>query len=270
MFMNVQLAPFDNVHVRRAVAMAIDRERWARARNNAIRPAGQILPPKVMGWDAKLPHLQKFDLARARAEMKLAGAANGLPEPVTLWTSDSATGRQYGELFQADLSKIGIEVQLKPVSFPVYLEETGKPKTAQLSAGGWSMDFPDPSNIFNLVSRSGIAEQDSMNRSFFSDPQLDALLERAIVERDPDKRAAMYHQANDFVADAAPWAIHSNTQAIQGWQPYVKGYAPHPVDSLMVTSTWLDLPRKRVAGLFGRTRAERQLASLLPLLGARP
>lgn len=264
MFMNVELAPFDNVHVRRAVALALDRERWCRARNWAIRPAGQILPPKVMGHDAKLPHLQHFDLAAARAEMRLAGFARGLPEPVTLWTSDTATGRQYGELFQADMAQIGIEVLLKPVSFPVYLEETGKPKTAQLIAGGWSMDFPDPSNLFNLVSSAGRAEQDSMNRSFFSDPWLDALLDRAIVERDPQRREAMYHQANDFVAQAAPWAIHSNTQALQGWQPYVKGYLPHPVNSLSVVETWLDLPRKRVAKLLGRTRVERQLALLSP------
>ncbi|MDB4991570.1 MAG: Dipeptide-binding transporter, periplasmic substrate-binding component [Myxococcaceae bacterium] len=274
MFLNVELAPFDNVHVRRAVALAIDRERWARARNFNIRPAGQILPPKVMGHDPKLPHLQRFDLAQARAEMKLAGLEKGLGEPVTLWTSDSSTGRQYGELFQADLAKIGIEVTLKPVSFPVYLEETGKPKTAQIVAGGWSMDFPDPSNLFNLVSRSGIAPQDSMNRSFFSDPELDALLERAIVERNPAVREAMYHQANDFVAEAAPWAIHSNTQALQAWQPYVKGYAPHPMHWLSVHDVWLDLPRQRVAQQLGRTRSERQLATLSPLqifsLGARP
>ncbi|MDB4972455.1 MAG: Dipeptide-binding transporter, periplasmic substrate-binding component [Myxococcaceae bacterium] len=264
MFLNVELAPFDNVHVRRAVAMAIDRERWARARNFSIRPAGQILPPKVMGHDAKLPHLQRFDLSLARQEMKLAGLPDGLREPVTLWTNDSSAGRQYGELFQADMAKIGIEVQLKPVSFPVYLEETGKPKTAQIVAGGWSMDFPDPSNIFNLVSRAGIAQQDSMNRSFFSAPELDALLDEAIVERDPKRREAMYREANDFVAQAAPWAIHSNTQALQAWQPYVKGYAPHPMHWLGVHDVWLDLPRQRIAQLFGG-EAGRQLAMLFPL-----
>lgn len=266
-YLNVGLAPFDNVHVRRAVAFAIDRERWARARNGSIRPAGQLLPPKVMGHDEALPHLQRFDLSRAREEMKKAGYPSGLPEPVTLWTSDASSSRAYGELLQSDLAKIGVEVRLKPVSFPVYLEETGKPRTAQMVAGGWVMDFPDPSNIFNLVSSASIAEHDSQNRSFYSDPKLDALLDRAIVERDPTARAAMYREANDFVADAAPWAFHCNSQAAQAWQPYVKGYRPHPAYWLAVHDVWLDLPRRRVAQ--GRPRDARQklaLAGFVPLL----
>jgi peptide/nickel transport system substrate-binding protein len=264
-FMNVELAPFDNVHVRRAVAFAIDRERWSRARNRAIRPAGQLLPPKVMGYDAALPHLQHFDLARAKDEMRAAGHPGGLTEPVTLWTTDGSAARLYGQLLQADLIKIGIEVQLKQVSFPVYLEETGKPKTAQMVAGGWVMDFPDPSNLFSLVSSAARSEHDSMNRSFFSDPKLDALLDRAIVERNPQAREAMYREANDFVADAAPWAFHSNTQASQAWQPYVKGFRPHPAYWLAVHDVWLDLPRKRIAQA-GRRDDLVRLAGVLPLL----
>jgi ABC-type transport system substrate-binding protein len=264
MFMNVELAPFDNVHVRRAVAFAIDRERWARARNFNIRPAGQILPPGIAGHDANLPHLQRFDLQRAREEMRLAGHPDGLPEPITIWTTDGPTGRAYGELAQADLAKIGIALRLKPVSFPVYLEETGKPRTAQIVSGGWSMDFPDPSNILPLVSSATKAEHDSSNRSFFSDPYLDELLERALIERDPQKRAAMYREANDFVADQAPWAIFCNTQAPQAWQPYVRGYRPHPFYWIPVNEVWLDLPRKRVAGI-DRERA--RLALLGPLGG---
>jgi ABC-type transport system substrate-binding protein len=245
--MNVELAPFDNVHVRRAVAFAIDRERWSRARNYNIRPAGQMVPPNIMGHDPKLPHLQRFDLARAREEMRLAGHPDGLAEPVTLWLSDSPASRVYGELAQADLAKIGITLQLKPVSFPVYLEETGKPRTAQMVAVGWNLDFPDPSNVLTLVSSATKAERDSTNRAFFSHPQLDALLERALVERDPQRRGALYHEANDFVADQAPWAFLCNSQAPQAWQPYVRGYRPHPMYWIPVTEVWLDLPRKRVA-----------------------
>jgi ABC-type transport system substrate-binding protein len=262
LFMNTELAPFDNVHVRRAVAAAIDRQRWARARNYDIRPTGQILPAVIPGYDKDLPHAQRLDLAKARNEMKLAGFPNGLPDPVTLWTSDSPTGRIYGELAQSDLAKIGIQLKLKPVSFPVYLEETGKPKTAQMAAGGWSMDFPDASNFLALVSKATKAERDSSNRSFFSDPWLDDLLDRAIVERDPQKRVAMYREANDFVADQAPWAIFCSSQGAQAWQPYVKGYKPHPVYEMPVDEVWLDLPRRRVAQLLREQSSA--FAALLP------
>jgi ABC-type transport system substrate-binding protein len=265
LMMNVELPPFDNVHVRRAVAFALDRQRWARARNYDIKPMGQIVPSVIPGHDKDLPHQQRFDLARAHTEMKLAGYPNGLPEPVTLWSSDSPTGRIYGELAQADLAKIGIQLRLKPVSFPVYLEETGKPKTAQMAAGGWSMDFPDASNFLNLVSSVTKAERDSSNRSFYSDPWLDDLLDKALVEPDPQKRVEMYRKANDFVADQAPWAFFCSSQGSQAWQPYVKGYRPHPVYTLAIDEIWLDLPRRRVAqGASARSRA---FAALVPWEG---
>jgi ABC-type transport system substrate-binding protein len=267
LYMNVELAPFHDVHVRRAVAFAIDRERWSRARNHAIRPAGQMLPPGIPGHDPSLPHRQRFDLKRAREEMRRAGHPNGLDEPVTLWINDTATGRAYGELAQADLAKIGIKLALKPVSFPVYLEETGKPKTAQMVAGGWYMDFPDASNFLHQVSSASKLPRDSYNRAFYSDPALDALLERALVEGDPEKRVALYREANDFVADAAPWAFFGNTQVPQAWQPYVHGYRPHPAYWMYVNDVWLDLPRRRIAALVGPLARDVRLAQLIPMLG---
>ncbi|HEX5658544.1 MAG TPA: ABC transporter substrate-binding protein [Polyangiales bacterium] len=260
--MNTGMAPFDNVHVRRAVAFAIDRERWSRARNGFIRPTGQIVPPKVAGYDAALPHVQHFDLGKARAEMKLAGFANGLPTPVAMWINDGAAARAYFELAQADLAKIGIQLEAKVVSFPVYLEETGKPRTAQMASVGWSLDFPDASNILHLVSKGAIADSDSMNRSFFQDARIEELLARGIVERDKDKRRALYREANDRVAELAPWAFFCNTAAAQAWQPYVRGYKPHPINWVDISDTWLDLPRKRIAALL-REPAQ-QIARLFP------
>jgi ABC-type transport system substrate-binding protein len=260
--MNMGMAPFDNVHLRRAVAFAIDRERWSRARNGFIKPAGQIVPPKVAGHDANLPHLQRFDLAKAREELKLAGFPSGLPDPVTMWINDGSAARAYFELAQADLAKIGIQLEPKVVSFPVYLEETGKPRTAQMAAVGWSLDFPDPSNILHIVSKAAIADNDSMNRAFFHDDRVEQLLARAIVERDKGQRRALYHEANDRVAELAPWAFFCNTASAQAWQPFVRGYTPHPVNWLDISDTWLDLPRKRIAAL--RQQPAQQFAGMFP------
>ncbi len=260
--MNTEMPPFDNLHVRRAVAFAIDRERWSRARNGLILPTGQMVPPKVDGYDASLPHAQHFDLAKAREEMKLAGHPDGLPAPVTMWINEGSAARAYFELAQADLGKIGIQLEAKTVSFPVYLEETAKRRNAQMSAAGWSLDFPDASNILHLVSKRAIAERDSENRAFFRDDRVNELLERAIVERDKDTRSALYREANDRVAELAPWAFFCNTAAPQAWQPYVRNYSPHPIHWIYVAETWLDLPRKRIAALL-REPAQ-QLARMFP------
>ncbi|MFT3922577.1 MAG: ABC transporter substrate-binding protein [Myxococcales bacterium] len=258
--MNCELPPFDNVHVRRAVASAIDRERWVKVRSGNLRAAGQMVPPQLIGYDPKLPHLQVLDLANAHREMALAGFPNGWPEPVTLWIPESATARIYAELAQADLAAIGIRAEIKGTTFPVFLESQGTPKTVQLSLSGWQMDYPDPSNFLGLLHSKSRGERSSINRAFYSSPTLDGLLDRARVEPDPTQRARLYRDANDLVAHDAPWAFFGNNLVPQAWQPYVKNYRPHAVYWMPVNEVWLDLPKRKL---------EQLAQALSPLPGAR-
>ena len=246
--MNMELPPFDNVHIRRAVAFVVDRNRWSLARNHALAPLGQALPVGFAGYDAHLPGLQTRDLARAKAEMRLAGHPDGLAQPVTLWIGEGATGKVYGELAQANLAEIGIRVELKPVAFPVYLRETGRPRTAQMVFGGWSQDFPDPATFFDPLFHSRSATPtDATNHAFYKNPTLDALLDRARSERDHTRRVAMYREANQIVTEDAPWAFAFSNIRLEAWQPYVHGYQVHLVWSNCFRDVWLDLPRQRIA-----------------------
>lgn len=246
--MNCQLAPFDDVHVRRAVAFAINRERWRRARANRLLLTGQPIPRSLPGYEAPLPGAQTYDLERAREEMRLAGHPNGLDEPVEVWLGEGDTGRAYGELIQQDLRAIGIEVEIKQVAFPVYLQETGKPRTAQMLLTGWSMDYPDPSNFLDILFHSrSIADHDSENKAFYSNPELDRILDAARVERDPELRRSMYREASRVLIEDAPWAFTFSDLSMEMWQPYVRNYRPHPAWPNFYRDVWLDLPRERWA-----------------------
>lgn len=251
--LNCEMEPFTNVHVRRAIAFALDREGWSRARGGRLMPAGQLLPPTIPGYDPELPSLQVFDLDRAREEMRLAGHPDGLPEPITVWvTGQDDTSRQYGELLQADLARIGIEVRLRNVSFAVYLTESGKPNTVPAMFTGWNLDFPDASNFLFLFDSSSIHPEHSENRVFYRNPEVDDLLARAKSETDRETRLALFRQANAIIAHDAPWAFLYYASTMEVWQPYVRGYRPHPVWSQDYRDLWLDLPRRRAsAGLAG-------------------
>jgi len=133
--LNCELPPFDNVHVRRAVAFAIDREKLERFDPGEVIPATQVLPPMLPPYDPELPTRQVFDLGRAKEEMRLAGLPNGLSEPITLWVRGEGEVR-VAQLFQQDLKAIGIEMKLKLVSFATYLKETGRPRVAQAAFTG--------------------------------------------------------------------------------------------------------------------------------------
>ena len=245
--LNCELAPFDNVHVRRAVAFAIDRSKFERLDPGRAIAATQVLPPMLPPHDPDLPTGQTFDLDRAREEMRLAGVPDGLSEPVILWVRGESEVRA-AQLFQQDLKEIGIEIELKMVSFATYLKETGKPRVAQAAFTGWHQDFPDPSNFMDILFHSrSIHPENSENRSFYRNPKLDAILDRARAEVDRETRLALYAKANAILAADAPWAFLYYPVDMFAWQPYVKGFRPHPVWLNEYRHVWLDLPRRRVS-----------------------
>ena len=82
--LNCGLAPFDDVHVRRAFAFAIDRTKIQRFDPIRYLPAEQLLPPGLPGHFEDLQNKQVHDLERAKEEMRLAGHPDGLEEPVEI------------------------------------------------------------------------------------------------------------------------------------------------------------------------------------------
>ena len=245
--LNCELAPFDNVHVRRAVAFALDRSKMEKLNPGEVIAATQVLPPMLAPYDPELPTRQVFDLDRAKEEMRLAGYPDGISDPVTVWVRGEGDVR-LAQLFQQELKAIGIEIELKQVTFATYLRETGKPRVAQAAFTGWHQDFPDPSNFMDILFHSrSIHPQNSENRSFYRNPRLDDILDRARAETNREERLALYAEANAILAEDAPWAFLFYPVDMFAWQPYVKGFRPHPVWLNEYRHVWLDLPRERVS-----------------------
>lgn len=276
--MNTELPPFDDVHVRRAASFAVDSARWRRARANRMFLTGQPIPAGIAGYDENLPGAHHYDLERAREEMALAGhpvtregdtwVAEGVPE-VEMWVGEGDTGRMYGELTQQDLAQIGIRVTLRQVAFPIYLQETGRRRTVALFLSGWSADFPDASNFLDILFHSrSIHDEASENRTFYSNPELDALLDRARIEPDRTTRVGMYRDASRIIVDDAPWGFLFSSVQTEAWQPYVRGYRPHAVWSQLYRDIWLDEPRRRVSEALSRAGAG-SFTPLAPLGDAR-
>ena len=100
-----------------------------------------------------------------------------------------------------------------------------------------------------LFHSRSIHPENSENRSFYRNPKLDEILDSARAEVDREKRLALYAEANAILADDAPWAFLSYAVDMFAWQPYVKGFRPHPVWLNEYRNVWLDLPRRRVRQL---------------------
>jgi peptide/nickel transport system substrate-binding protein len=98
-----------------------------------------------------------------------------------------------------------------------------------------------------LFHSRSIHPENSENRAFYRNPKLDAILDSARAEVDREVRLGLYAEANAILAEDAPWAFLYYPVDMVAWQPYVKGFRPHPVWANEYRNVWLDLPRQRVA-----------------------
>jgi ABC-type transport system substrate-binding protein len=245
--MNTVVPPFDNIDVRRAVASAIDRSHYHAYKPETLSPSGQALPPAVHGYD---PHFvgQTYDYDAALAHMARAGypydpktGTGGYPRPIPYLLVRQGATEYTAQLLAQDLAKIGLHLELELVSWPTFLSLAYTRGATAIAAPGWAMDYPDASDFFeSLFSSKAIQGEQSTNTSFYRNARVDELILRARHELDDARRTALFAEANHIVCDEAPWAFTTTRRFDDVSQPYVRGFAPHPVWTFYTAATWMD------------------------------
>lgn len=245
-FMNTELPPFDVRAIRRAVALAIDPSVLEKVRGEA-RETSRVLPEGIPGIE-DIPTMRRHDLAAALEEMRRAGYAfdpatgrGGYPHPIDYLAPADTFEQQAAEIFAQQLARIGLRIRLRLTSYATYLAEASRRRTTPMGWAGWKADFPDPSNFFEpTLSSRAISDEHSQNYAFFAHEELDRILDAASSERDPEARRRLFVRAEEIVRDEAPWAPTYSPRVFELWQPYVRGYVPHPVVPQRFRDTWID------------------------------
>jgi ABC-type transport system substrate-binding protein len=237
--MNVQRKPFDDRRVRQALNYALDRTHTARLLNGTTVPAHGILPPGLLGRDPDLapyPH----DVARARALLAQAGYPDGFDVDYVTYSDDEV--ETVAQSLQSDLAEAGVRLHLTVMSWAAFQTATGQRLGPAFSYTGWTADFPDPTNFFEVRFHSqAITPTGSTNDSFYANSELDALLDAARQDHEPSQRAAIYRRAERILYDDAPWIWDYHRVTTEVTQPYVRNFELHPIWLRDYTSAWLDL-----------------------------
>jgi ABC-type transport system substrate-binding protein len=227
--MNTELKPFDNRLVRQAVNYAINKERIVATLAGRVQAARGVLPP---GMPAYNPHLQGYDYDpdKARALLKKAGYKDDPAHPLTLWYADMVWYPYAAQSIQQDLKRVGMTVNLKSTTYPELKAAGGQRKNVPLSIMGWLQDFPDPANFLDvLFNGKNITQTASLNRSFYSNPRVNALLDAAGTELNHARRMKMYQQAEQLIMNDAPWVPLVHTERYVAHQPWIEGFTLHPM-----------------------------------------
>jgi oligopeptide transport system substrate-binding protein len=203
---NEKKAPFNNVHVRRAFSLAIDRSILvSKYLHGEFAPAHGILPPGIPGYNPALKG-QTFNSAQARAELARAGYPHGkgLP-PVTLSYSSGDSGQQSAAPVLQRLwsTYLGVNVQLNPMEQGAY-NNALTARNYQLAFISWGADYPDPQNFLSLQLQTGTGN----NNGSFSDPTFDQLTKQAdTLVGNPARRYTLYRRAEQIALDKAAWIV---------------------------------------------------------------
>lgn len=213
--MNVNIPPFDNVKVRQAVNMAINKERIVQLINNRAVPANQPLPPSMPGY-VKDYKGYPYDPAKAKELLAEAGQPDGFSTDLYVMNTDPNPRIAQG--IQQDLAAIGIKANIQALAQANVIAAGGEKEGASMIWSGgmaWIADFPDPSNFYGPILGCGGAVPGGWNWSWYCNEDLDKKAAEADSIVDPAKAGERYKMWGDIymkIMEDAPWAPVFNEQ----------------------------------------------------------
>jgi oligopeptide transport system substrate-binding protein len=216
--------PFDDARVRRAFAMALDREALVAVLREGSRASSSWIPP---GMPAANPGIGvRFDPAGARALLREAGIDAAALGPIALGFNSHPRHRLVAQKVQAMWREnLGAQILLEPREWKVYLKQLESDPPAVFRMG-WGADYADPHNFMELFT-----SHSANNHTRWGNARYDALIGRAAIEPDPRLRQQLYDQAQRILCEEelpiAPLFVEAMNWAAA---PRVAGFAVDPMD----------------------------------------
>ena len=205
MALNLRDPVLKDVRVRHALAYAIDVQPIIRyLLRNQAKPAYSILPPEHWAYDGDVTRYP-YDPAKARQILDDAGyrAKDGVRFHITMKTSSDDATRLMAAVLQQQLRDVGIALDIRTFEFATFFSDITK-GAYQMYSMRWIGGNQDP-DIFEYVFDSGSFPPKRANRTFYSNPRVDALIREGRTTLDQDKRKAIYAEVQKIVADELPY-----------------------------------------------------------------
>jgi dipeptide transport system substrate-binding protein len=225
---NTEKPPFDNVRVRQALNMAVNKEAIIDA---VFQGAGTVaknpIPPTIWSYNDAVEDYP-YDPDQARQILEEEGV-NDLQTDI--WAMPvqrpyNPNARRMAELIQADWANIGVTAEIVSFEWGEYLKRSlaGEHQTLLL---GWTGDNGDPDN-FLYVLLSCDAAKDGANRARWCHEPFDDLLIQAKRTADQAERTRLYEEAQVIFKEQAPWVTIAHSIVFKPVRKEVEGFKINP------------------------------------------
>ena len=222
----------DKVALRRAIAMAYDRDTEIRVlRNGQGRVATQLVPPPLPGYDSSRTPAQKFDPAAARTLLDRFGynirtggiyrtLPDGRPLVLTMGTTPDSPSRQHDELWKRNLDAVGIRIVFVIQKWSE-LNKMALAGKLQMWSLGIGASTPDADLFYSILYSGGIG---ALNYSRFRLPQYDRAYEAASRLPNGPARFARFREMDALAEAYAPLLLNAFRYQNLLVQPWLKGF----------------------------------------------
>ncbi|CEG25783.1 glutathione ABC transporter substrate-binding protein [Bacillus sp. B-jedd] len=227
---NTKKKPLDDVRVRKAISHAIEREAIIEGvYNNVGTLANVAMSPKVFGYSDKVKPYD-YNLNEAKKLLKEAGYEKGLQ--LNLLTSDRKERINMAEVIQSQLKGIGIDVKIQVMEYGAYIGMIEKGEH-DILLGGWGNATGDGDyNQYNLFHSA--SQGPPGNHFYYSNPEVDKMIEAARKETDEQKRLKIYEEVMQKEIDDAVYVPIRNYEHIAVSNKNVSGYWLNAASYLMI------------------------------------
>ncbi len=235
LFMNVELKPFDDVRVRRALSWAIDRDKLVTLQAGQAMSLWQFYPQGLPGHEEGKV-FYGYDPAKAKRLLAEAGYPNGFE--TMLYTDNVDPNPRLWQSVQADLAAVGVKAQLKTMSNNSLYVQQSTPGALTAGSFGWWQDFPDPSDWIAPLFSKASAVEGGANASFWWSAKLERMFAEAQKRTDPVARIAKFSEMQDYIAKQAPYVPCYQPIQTTMCSQATGGFFLHPVYQLVPTQYW--------------------------------
>ena len=213
LILNAKEGPFADKRVRQAANYAVNKQAIV---ENVLEGTAEVAAgptPPAFAW-AYNEDLQPYpyDPDRARELIAEAGAEGA---ELTFFVTEGGSGMldpvPMGTAIQADLEAVGFDVAIETYEWNTFLGEVnpGLEGKADMAEMAWMTNDPD-TLPFLALRTAAWPDEGGFNSGYYSNPEVDALLEQARVATDQDERARLYKEMQVIVQEDAPWVFVAN------------------------------------------------------------